>query len=58
MKTSQDRARCKFVCYDRRSNSKLNQIRRLILSGMPPYVTLLMIIGVVFPAEVIASLRR
>ena len=43
--------------YERRSASKLNQIRRLLISNIPPEAILLLIAAVVLPMQVVASIK-
>lgn len=43
---------------NRRSRSQINQVKRLILSGLPPNLILMLIIAAVFPPHVLNALKR
>jgi hypothetical protein len=43
---------------DRRSRSKMNQIRRLLLLKLPPEVIVVLIAIVVFPLHALSMIRR
>lgn len=39
-------------------NSKLSQIRKLLISGLPPEVMLLLIAAIVLPTDIMSALKR
>lgn len=47
-----------FTYPDRRSRSQINMVKRLILSGQPPNLILMLIIATVFPTEILTALKR
>ncbi len=46
----------RFRCAAR--NNKIDQIRKLLISGLPPEIMLLMIAALVLPADISAALKR